>query len=197
MTPAAPPPLLLGAIADDFTGATDLANTRVRAGMRTVQTIGVATRQQVRRMAETCRAVRIDPLQGSDPAEIAKHVFDAVRGDVDAGRPVLVYSSAEPEDVAVVQHVLGKAASAALVESTFAAVARLLVAHGVRRLVVAGGETSGAVVEALGIEALAIGPQIDPGVPWTVSLGEPAIALALKSGNFGAADFFEKALRIA
>ena len=68
--------------------------------------------------------------------------------------------------------------------------------RGVRRLVVAGGETSGAVVQALGIEALAIGPQIDPGVPWTASLGDPAIALALKSGNFGAEDFFEKALRM-
>ena len=103
---------------------------------------------------------------------------------------MLIYSSAAPEDVALAQHVLGKAASAALVESAFAAVAQGLVAQGVRRLVVAGGETSGAVVEALGVTALAIGPQIDPGVPWTVSLGEPAVALALKSGNFGAPDFF-------
>ena len=67
--------------------------------------------------------------------------------------------------------------------------------RGVRRLVVAGGETSGAVVKALGVEALAIGPQIDPGVPWTMSIGPaPRLALALKSGNFGAPDFFEKAL---
>ena len=63
-----------------------------------------------------------------------------------------------------------------------------------RRLVVAGGETSGAVVKALGIEGLRIGAQIDPGVPCTVTLGEPALALALKSGNFGAVDFFTKAL---
>jgi uncharacterized protein YgbK (DUF1537 family) len=66
----------------------------------------------------------------------------------------------------------------------------------VRKLVVAGGETSGAVVSALGVEALAIGPQIDPGVPWTTTLGDPALALALKSGNFGGEDFFEKALRM-
>jgi uncharacterized protein YgbK (DUF1537 family) len=83
------------------------------------------------------------------------------------------------------------------VEAIFAAIALRLVDQGVRRLVVAGGETSGAVVNALGVQALAIGPQIDPGVPWTLSLGEPRIALALKSGNFGAADFFEKALAIA
>ena len=60
-------------------------------------------------------------------------------------------------------------------------------------LIVAGGETSGAVVQRLGAKALRIGPQIDPGVPWTVSIGEPALALALKSGNFGTPDFFTKA----
>jgi 3-dehydrotetronate 4-kinase len=64
----------------------------------------------------------------------------------------------------------------------------------VRKFVVAGGETSGAVVNALGVEALRIGPQIDPGVPWTASIGERPIALALKSGNFGTVDFFSKAL---
>ena len=74
-----------------------------------------------------------------------------------------------------------------------AAIAKGLVARGVRRLVVAGGETSGAVVDALGVKALKIGPPIDPGVPWTASLGEPELLLALKSGNFGAPDFFIKA----
>ena len=68
---------------------------------------------------------------------------------------------------------------------------------GARRLVIAGGETSGAVVQALGISALQIGREIDPGVPWTVSLGEPQLLLALKSGNFGTEDFFEKAFRLA
>ena len=64
-----------------------------------------------------------------------------------------------------------------------------------RRLVVAGGETSGAVVQALGINALRIGPQIDPGVPWTASLGEPRLALALKSGNFGGDGFLRQGAR--
>jgi len=64
---------------------------------------------------------------------------------------------------------------------------------GVRRLVVAGGETSGAVVGGLGITGLRIGPEIDPGVPWTASLGDTPLLLALKSGNFGAPDFFTKA----
>ena len=75
-------------------------------------------------------------------------------------------------------------------------IARQLVAGGVTRLVVAGGETSGAVVTALGLDTLAIGPEIDPGVPWTLSLGEPNLALALKSGNFGGPDFFTKAFDV-
>ena len=79
-------------------------------------------------------------------------------------------------------------------------IAQGLVARGVRRLVVAGGETAGAAVKALGITGLRIGGQIDPGVPWTVSLpaspGEPPLALALKSGNFGAPDFFLRAFAV-
>ncbi|MBE3032073.1 MAG: hypothetical protein IMZ74_02580, partial [Actinobacteria bacterium] len=72
--------------------------------------------------------------------------------------------------------------------------ARTLHADGVRRFVVAGGETSGAVVQALDVRALRIGPQIDPGVPWTATIDSDPLALALKSGNFGTVDFFEKAL---
>ena len=66
---------------------------------------------------------------------------------------------------------------------------------GVRRFVIAGGETSGAVVKALDVTALRIGRQIDPGVPATASIGAVPLALARKSGNFGGVDFFEKALR--
>ena len=83
-----------------------------------------------------------------------------------------------------------------MVEQTLGRIAQALVAAGVRRLIVAGGETSGAVVSALAVEGLRIGPEIDPGVPWTFSLGEPTLALALKSGNFGAPDFFEKAFKL-
>ena len=91
------------------------------------------------------------------------------------------------------QERLGRERAGAAVEGAMAAIAPGLVARGVRRLVVAGGETAGAVVDALGVEALKIGPPIDPGVPWTASLGEPELLLALKSGNFGAPDFFIKA----
>jgi 3-dehydrotetronate 4-kinase len=91
-----------------------------------------------------------------------------------------------------VQAELGVERAGALVEQALADVARALVAQGVRRLVVAGGETSGACVQALGIRRLRIGAQIDPGVPWChdARLG---LHLALKSGNFGGVDFFHRA----
>jgi uncharacterized protein YgbK (DUF1537 family) len=87
---------------------------------------------------------------------------------------------------------MGREAAGALIEQAIAAIAEGLVARGVGRLVVAGGETSGAVVQRLGVTSLRIGPEIDPGVPWTYA--SPAgLHLALKSGNFGARDFFLKA----
>jgi uncharacterized protein YgbK (DUF1537 family) len=112
-------------------------------------------------------------------------------------KPLLFASTAGPKLVAKVQQELGRERAGALVEGIMAEIAKGLVARGVRRLVVAGGETAGAVVQALGVTGLRIGRQIDPGVPWTVSLpgsrGAPALALALKSGNFGAPDFFLRA----
>ena len=106
--------------------------------------------------------------------------------------PILVSSSADPDTVARAKALIGPQAGERF-EAILADVAVGLVARGVRRLLVAGGETSGAVVQALGVTALTIGPEIDPGVPWTRSVGEPDLALALKSGNFGAPDFFLKA----
>ncbi|MBM3352388.1 MAG: four-carbon acid sugar kinase family protein [Betaproteobacteria bacterium] len=138
-------------------------------------------------------AFRIEPLllaAGEDQAAAAL----AWAGPRLAEGPVLIYATARPDAVHLAQAKLGAHQAGMLVEACLAKIARGLVALGVRRLVVAGGETSGAVVEALGTRALRIGPAIDPGVPWTQSLGEPPLALALKSGNFGAVDFFDKAL---
>lgn len=108
--------------------------------------------------------------------------------------PVLVYSTAEPETVRQVQERFGRDEAGAMVERLLGDVARGLAATGVTRLVVAGGETSGAVVGALGVTMLEIGPEIDPGVPWTLAADGHLIALALKSGNFGTQDFFTKSL---
>ncbi|HEX3954208.1 MAG TPA: nucleotide-binding domain containing protein, partial [Stellaceae bacterium] len=119
-------------------------------------------------------------------------------------QPLLISATAPPETVAAVQQQLGREAAGALVERIMANIARGLVERGARRLVVAGGETAGAVVQALGVTGLRIGRQIDPGVPWTTSLpasspagsGKGPIALALKSGNFGAPDFFLRAFTV-
>ena len=100
--------------------------------------------------------------------------------------PLLIHSSAPPEGI-----VAGKGEA---IEQAFREIARGLARRGVRKFVVAGGETSGAVVEALGVRALAIGPEIDPGVPWTAAVGGEPYLLALKSGNFGSREFFAKAL---
>jgi uncharacterized protein YgbK (DUF1537 family) len=112
-----------------------------------------------------------------------------------AGEP-LVFSSAAPEKVAELQQRHGRERVAGAIEEFFAHTARELVAQGTRRLVVAGGETSGAVVSALGLTQLQIGPEIDPGVPALYARSGKGLGLALKSGNFGAADFFTKAASV-
>lgn len=110
------------------------------------------------------------------------------------GLPPLVYSSATHEAVAEQQRQFGQMAAGEIVEHFHAGLARRLLAHGFTRFLVAGGETSGAVVGGLGARALQIGPEIDPGVPWTCATTSDApLALALKSGNFGTEDFFSKA----
>lgn len=105
----------------------------------------------------------------------------------------LIYSSAPPAMLQDIQARLGQHASGMLVETTLANVAHLLQRAGFSRYLIAGGETSGAVVAALGVTTLEIGPEIAPGVPWTRSISGPDLVLALKSGNFGAEDFFLKA----
>lgn len=110
------------------------------------------------------------------------------------GKAPLAYSSGTPDDVRRMQEKYGRAEVAHKLDELFAETARKLVDAGVTRLVVAGGETSGAVVSALDLGALTIGQEIDPGVPVLMSHGDKPVALALKSGNFGALDFFTKAL---
>ena len=155
-----------------------------------------ATRLQVEHWRARHPAVAIDPRQARDAEALAEGALRAAEAWLAAGAPFLVYSSAEPDVVAAIQHALGVDEAAGRIEAAFGLIAKRLVARGIERLVVAGGETSGAVVSALGIEALGIGPAIDPGVPWTVAVGERRLALALKSGNFGTDDFFTKALAL-
>lgn len=153
-----------------------------------------ATRRQVDAMRKAYPAFKLEPTRLAQAFETA--VGEAAawgKGRVSQG-PFLIYSSDAPAAVAEAQTAFGRERAGNLVETAFARIALALVESGVRRLIIAGGETSGAVVKALGVRQLAIGSQIEPGVPATMSLGEPRLALALKSGNFGSDAFFLAAL---
>ncbi|GIT89618.1 HPr kinase [Jannaschia pagri] len=138
------------------------------------------------------------PAHQLDPLHLADHGPEAALawlGAQDLTRAPLIYASAEPAQVKAAQDTLGTARAGEVVEAALAACATAARDAGARRFVVAGGETSGAVTQALAVDRLDIGAEIAPGVPWTFcqSGGHP-IALTLKSGNFGAEDFFATAL---
>ncbi|MEK8049828.1 3-oxo-tetronate kinase [Ideonella sp. DXS22W] len=150
-----------------------------------------ATNAQVARWIAAGR-----PARAVDPRALARGepvAAQALAWALAQTQPPLVYATAEPAVLKAVQAELGAAQAGALVEQALAQVARGLVDSGVQRLVVAGGETSGAVVQALAVQLLRIGAPICPGVPWTLAEGR-ALLLALKSGNFGGPDFFAEAL---
>ena len=158
-----------------------------------------ATRGQVARFqARGGAAWAIDPLMLTDDAAVDRCVEQAVAWATTRliQGPVLIYSTADPVQVQAVQQQWGVQAAGERVEQTLARIAQGLVRAGVRQLVVAGGETSGACVQALQISQLQIGAQIDPGVPWCYAhspLVDEALHLTLKSGNFGGEDFFHQA----
>ena len=156
-----------------------------------------ATNRQVRAFIDGGGAARrIDPLAIAAGVDVTRDALAWCRSHLARG-PVLLYSTAEPRDVQSVQQRLGVAQAGSMTEQTLGAIARGLVDLGVRQLIVAGGETSGACVQALEIARMKVGPQIDPGVPWcwarTDAERGAGVHLALKSGNFGADDFFAKA----
>ena len=157
----------------------------------------LATNRQVLAFIQAGRpALGIDALQIAAGVDVAAQALAWAEPLLSQG-PVLIYSTADSNVVKAVQGQLGVEEAGAMLERTLAAIARGLVALGVRQLVVAGGETSGACVQTLNITQMKIGPQIDPGVPWCHAQTHVApgggLHLALKSGNFGTDDFFSKA----
>lgn len=165
-----------------------------------------ATLMQIGHARALFPVLEIDPLANPNAEAMADAALAWARPRLGA-RPVVIAASAPPERVAAVQQTLGRDAAGALIEHTLARIAAGLVAAGVRRMVVAGGETSGAVVQALGVTRLRIGREIAPGVPWTLveemsggGSGHalvPTLKLALKSGNFGGPAFFAEAFEAA
>lgn len=157
----------------------------------------LATNRQVLAFIQAGLPARsIDPLQVAAGVDVVTQTIDWAKPLLSQA-PVLIYSSAESNAVKLVQARLGVEESGAMLERTLAVIARGLVDLGVRQLVLAGGETSGACVQALNIRQMKIGPQIDAGVPWCHAqsdvTGPTGLHLTLKSGNFGSDDFFVKA----
>lgn len=153
-----------------------------------------ATRQQVKAYARHNPSYAIDVravMEGSVSADTVLE-FIAAQGTNTA----LVYSSDKPDEVRRMQGRIGRDTIAETLETLFATVAVTLIERGYKRLIVAGGETSGAVTSALNPPLLRVGPEIAPGVPVLFSEGSEPYALALKSGNFGGPAFFKEALRL-
>ncbi len=159
----------------------------------------VATNAQVKHWISSGKpAMKIDARDIAGGQPVAQRVLDWHAQQKDT---CLMYATSPPEEVSALQKEFGANSLGEKIEHCFAEIAKGLIAQQVRRFVVAGGETSGAVVNALGVQSLKIGETIDPGVPWTSGqVGKPLldasapVLLALKSGNFGTEDFFAKAL---
>jgi uncharacterized protein YgbK (DUF1537 family) len=138
----------------------------------------------------------LDALATPDAVALADTALAWAEGRI-GDKPVVIAASAPPGKVAALQARLGRDQAGTLIEDAIARIAGGLAARGVRKMLIAGGETSGAVVKQLGVTSLRIGAEIDPGVPWTLASGSgPEMMLALKSGNFGGTDFFLKAFRM-
>ncbi|MDC6111649.1 3-oxo-tetronate kinase [Serratia rubidaea] len=152
------------------------------------------TNKQVARYRQQAAAQAIDVARciGEDErARYARELSDwvqAQRGDL----APLLYATAEPEALRQTQQQYGVDIASQAVEALFAALVQLLHQAGFRRFIVAGGETSGVVTQALAIRGFHIGPCISPGVPWVRAIEQP-VSLALKSGNFGDENFFARA----
>jgi uncharacterized protein YgbK (DUF1537 family) len=140
-------------------------------------------------------ATRIDPRDIARDANLVTATIEWARAQ-SGDDPVLIYGSGDPELVRAAQDELGRDKAGEILETALSDIAVALHEEGARQMIVAGGETSGAIVTALGVKALRIGAEIGPGVPWTEAQDASGVSiahLALKSGNFGAADFFSRA----
>jgi uncharacterized protein YgbK (DUF1537 family) len=175
-----------------------------KSGLRAIVSgsCSAATNRQVADYLNSGGAgIPVDALRVAQGHDVVSEVLEWARPRINK-ESVLAYATASTETVRAVQQVLGVDQAGALVESTLASIAKGFVELGVRQLLVAGGETSGACIQELRVREMRIGPQIDPGVPWCFARGkatdgtEMELHVALKSGNFGTDDFFTKAFEV-
>lgn len=151
------------------------------------------TREQVDRAKEKYPSFYLDPLQlVNDPGFLDNAIQWALQNANQDS--VLIYTTSPPEKVKELQDLIGVEKAGELIENALKNITKSLANAGIRKFVIAGGETSGSIVKELNVTTMRIGPEIAPGVPWTVTPGKEPLALALKSGNFGSPDFFADAL---
>jgi uncharacterized protein YgbK (DUF1537 family) len=159
----------------------------------------VATNEQVRTfVAAGGAAFLIDPLQLAGGVDVVQHALDWATTRL-GKTPVLIYSTADATLVSAAQARLGAQATGEMLEQALARIASGLVERGVGQLIIAGGETSGACVQALGITRMQVGMQVAPGVPWCyaqTNVEKRPVHILLKSGNFGAPDIFSHAFTL-
>lgn len=154
------------------------------------------TQRQVAYMTDRCKSFRVDVDRLMQDFEFQISDFEAAVKEV-GDQTLMVYSTAAARYIEPIQKKYGRAEVSEAVERFHGRAAKWLVEKiGFRKIIVAGGETSGSVTRELEIERLQIGPEICTGVPWTFTLSDAPIAVALKSGNFGGEDFFESALKM-
>jgi uncharacterized protein YgbK (DUF1537 family) len=178
-----------GSLADPEMGGERLSTASLPGGPALVLagSSSVATLEQVARARERFPAYRLDPAADPDPGDLRAKAVDWMGRHLEGGT-VLLYASAPPAE-----RERPASGAARAIELAMAELARAAVARGVRRIVVAGGETSGAVVDGLGIDRVVVAREEDLGVPWLVTTGPAPLALLLKSGNFGRPDLLVRA----
>jgi len=151
------------------------------------------TQAQVVRAKNKFPSFYLDPIQLVNDHDLVENTIQWAL-EQSKHDSVLIYTTSSPEKVKEFQNLLGGEKAGNLVEDSLKKIAKSLAESGIRKFVIAGGETSGSIVTELKVTTMQIGAEIAPGVPWMVSPGNEPLALALKSGNFGSPDFFEDAL---
>lgn len=191
---------LCGALSISHKNARDASSLRIEpeAGDGAVAVLAGScsqtTRAQLKRVEREHDIIWLDPLEIYRDSSVLPRLKDQAINQAKSG-VVIIASSSDPAKVSVVHADLGEAKAGALIEQTHGELARALFENGIQVFVVAGGETSGAVAEALCVDQLAIGREIAPGVPWTKALGAKDLRMTFKSGNFGNEDFFLSAIQ--
>lgn len=154
------------------------------------------TLEQIAWMSQTYPSLKIDAHAVAQGHDVLDDAVDWAQNHLARG-PALIYSSATPAELEQLKATHPDTDVAGALEQVMGNLAGRLVELGIRRIVVAGGETTGAVLESLGIDAVDVGPELDPGVPWVITRAEPKLAVLPKAGNFGLEDMFVRAVEVA